>query len=42
MALTLLGPLAGQRLVWPEGCVENVIKYGTNKAEINESKSDTQ
>jgi AAA domain, putative AbiEii toxin, Type IV TA system/AAA domain len=42
MALTLLGPLAGQRLVRPEGWVRDGIEYGTIEAEIVKGPQDSQ
>jgi hypothetical protein len=42
MALTFLGPLAGQRLVRPEGWVREGIRHGTIKAEIVKGAGDSQ
>ncbi len=42
MALTLLGPLAGQRLVRPEGWAREGIRYGTIEADIVKGNGDSQ
>lgn len=42
MALTLVGPLAGQRLLQPQGWVSSGVDYGTVTAEIVKGPQDSQ
>jgi hypothetical protein len=42
MALTLVGPLSGQRLFRPEGWVRDGIEKGQIQAEISRAESDSQ
>jgi recombinational DNA repair ATPase RecF len=42
MALTLIGPLAGQRLLQPQGWVSSGSSHGTLSAEIVKGEQDSQ